>query len=104
MRRNRAGNLRGYGAANRALKANRRQLVNVSGLQRETAAKRLTQQSFPDAVYRGPSRYAHLAGPGRRGADVINNALRQSQGVALGKFTEKIQQGIATEANALGTR
>lgn len=105
LRRNKAGNLRGYGAANKALKAERKNLgVVLSPLQRELEAKRLVQAKFSDATYRAPSRYAHLAGKGRRGADVLNNALRQSQGAALAKMTEKLQQGIATEAAALGPK
>lgn len=104
LRRNKSGNLKGYAAANRALKANRSQQVNVTALQREINARQLVEQTFADAKYQTPSRYAHLAGPGRRGSSVLNSSFRQSQPAALAKMTEKLKQGISTETAALGPK
>jgi hypothetical protein len=104
MRRNSKGNLKGYGAAQRELKFERARLAaagTLSPLQREREARRFTQASFTDGQYRNPSRYAHLAGKNRQGAEVLNSAMRQSQGAAAARIAEKLQQGIEAEASVL---
>lgn len=107
MRLNSKGNLKGYGAAQRALVAERKRL-NAEGvlspLQRERAASAAVSKQFSGAQYRNPSRYAHLAGPGRDGVSVLRAAAAQSMARAQARFSEKIAAGINNEANSLSRR
>jgi hypothetical protein len=105
MRVNSKGNLKGYGAAQRALKAERKRLESsLAPKQREIQAVTNVSKQFNDGKYRVPSRYAHLAGKGRRGADVLNAAARQSKDAAAAKIAQKLQTGINAEAAALGRK
>jgi hypothetical protein len=52
-------------------------------------------------VYRNPSRYAHLAGPRRKGAEVLASAVRQAKSQVGVRITEKLKQGIEQETRAL---
>jgi hypothetical protein len=107
MRVNSLGNLKGYGEAQRALKAERLRIQKegkITPLQRERAAVKSVKEKYTDGMYRNPSRYAHLAGPGRKGADVLNAAARQSKDAAAAKMAQKLQTGINAEAAALGRK
>ncbi len=104
VRRNSKGNLKGYGAANRELVAERKRLAaqgTLSPLQREREAVRFVKASFSDGQIRRPSRYAHLAGKGRDGGSVLNQAVGQSKDAVLGKIASKLGEGIDQEARAL---
>ena len=94
MRRNKRGKLKGFGAAQKALRA-------AKG---NPDAVKLVKAQFSDAQFRVPSRYAHLAGKDRRGAEVLDRSWRQSQSAALAKITEKLQAGVLVEAAALAPK
>jgi hypothetical protein len=104
MRLNKQNALKGFGAAQKALAAERKRLNKegkLSPLRRESAAVKAVLKANPTAVYRNPSRYAHLAGPGRRGAEVLASAVRSSKAQALAKIEGKLRIGIETESRAL---
>lgn len=108
--------LRGYGAAQRELKARRLELKKdgtLKPLEREKAAVRFVLASFKDAIYRNPSRYAHLVehghkkGKGRssaRGYPFIGPAQQTGNTVGFEKFKQKMGQGIGEEALAIAAK
>jgi hypothetical protein len=104
MRLNKKGNLKVFGKAQQFLVAERKRL-NKEGklppLRREHAAKVATLNKFQDVVYRNPARYAHLAGPRRKGAEVLASAVRASKSQAIARVSEKLRQGIEIEARSL---
>lgn len=103
MRLKRTG-LKGFGVAQRELVAERKRL-NKEGklppLRREQAAVKAVLKKNQEAVYRNPARYAHLAGPKRKGAQVLASAVSQSKSQAVAKVAEKLRQGIDSEARSL---
>lgn len=104
MRLNKRGALKGFGAAQRALKTERARLQQegkLPPLKREAAAVKAVLDKHPDVVYRNPSRYAHLAGPDRKGGEVLSKAVRQSKDAAGARVVEKLKHGLTTEAAAL---
>lgn len=104
MRVNKQGNLKGFGAAQRELKASRDRLSKEGKLtprQRERFAVKLALKKNAGAVYRNPSRYAHLAGPKRDGASVLAAAFRAVKTIAVQKVMSKLHEGIQSEAKAL---
>lgn len=104
MMRLKKNGLKGFGAAQKALVAERKRLSKEGALpplRREFAAKKAVLRQHPDAVYRNPTRYAHLAGTGRRGDKVLDSAVRQSKSQAVVKIESKLRSGIEQEARAL---
>lgn len=104
MRINKQGKLKGLGAGQRDLAAQRKKLAaegKLTPLKRESEAVRFALASNAGAVYRNPSRYAHLAGPKRDGAAVLQSVVAQTKGQAVAKISEKLTQGIETERAAL---
>lgn len=104
MRINKQGNLKGFGAAQKFLVAERKRLGTegkLPPLRREQAAVKAAVQKFGDAQYISPSRYAHLAGPRRRGADVVARVVSQTKAQVVAKITEKLTQGIESERASL---
>lgn len=104
MRMNKKAKLKGFGVAQRDLVAERKRLNKegkLSPLRREAAAVKAVLAKNVGAVYRNPSRYAHLAGPRRKGADVLAAAVRSSKAQAGAKIIDKLRQGLETEAHAL---
>lgn len=107
MRVGRKGKLMGFGAAQRELVAERKRLAAGKvgrALDRERAAVRFTLASVVGARYRSPSRYAHLAGPRRRGKDILASAVAQTKSQVIAKVSEKLAQGIEIEARNLAPR
>lgn len=104
---NARGNLRGFGAAQKALAAERKRLNKeglLSPLRREHAAIVAVAKQFPHAIYRNPSRYAHLIEKGTkhsRAFPFLAPAVSQTKGAVLGKIGAKLGEGIDTEARAL---
>jgi hypothetical protein len=97
MRLNKAGKLKGFGVAQRALVAERKRLATGKigkPLERERAAVRAVKASVAGSVYRNPTRYAHLA---ERKSPAINAAFRTLQTAGVAKLVQKIEQGIAAE-------
>lgn len=104
MRLNKKNVLKGFGAAQKELVAERKRLEKdgkLPPLQRERAAVKAVLDKNKGAVYRSPSRYAHLAGPDRKGAEVLAAAVRQTKDQAGARILEKLRQGLETEAAAL---
>lgn len=104
MRVNKQNKLKGFGAAQKFLVAERKRLGKegkLPPLRREQAAVKAAKQKFGDGQYISPSRYAHLAGPGRRGAAIVAQAVSQTKGQVVAKITEKLTQGIETERASL---
>lgn len=104
LRVNKQGKLKGYGAAQKALNAERKRLAAgklLTPLQREIAATKTVAKQFGDGMYKTPSRYAHLAGPGREGAAVLAAAVVQTRAQAQQRIADKLAQGIETERRAL---
>jgi len=110
IRKNKKGNLKGFGAAQKFLNTERKRL-NKEGklppLRREHAAKVATLKKFPDAVYRNPSRYAHLVEKGHGGPrpakayPYLSMAVSQTRSQVIAKVSDKLKQGIDSEARAL---
>lgn len=104
MRLNKRNVLKGFGAAQKELVAERKRLASDGKLtprKREAAAVKAVLDKHKDAVFRNPSRYAHLAGPNRKGAEVLSAAVRATKDAAGARIIEKLQQGLQTEAAAL---
>lgn len=102
MRINKQGKLKGYGAAQKALTAERKRLAStLTPRAREAAAAASVAKQFGGAIFKSPSRYAHLAGPNRRGAPVLASAANQTRGQAQQRIADKLAQGIETERRAL---
>lgn len=107
----RKDNLKGFGAAQRELVATRKLLAGKGKpLERERLAVRLVKSTY-DAVYRNPSRYAHLVegghkkGKGRSAArpyPFIGPAQRYGEGPGFEKFKQKMADGIREHALAIG--
>jgi hypothetical protein len=108
------GLLRGFGAAQKALMAERKRLAAGKigkPLERERAAVRAVKAGFGGGLYISPSRYAHLLEKGhRRGAGrsaaraypFLSTAVNQTKMQALARVEEKLRIGLNTEAHALG--
>lgn len=104
MRINKQGKLKGFGIAQKLLKSERARLQKegtLPPLQRERAAVKVVLDKHQDAVFRSPSRYAHLAGPQRKGAEILAAAVSQTKNQAAAKVIEKLQQGLESEARSL---
>jgi hypothetical protein len=104
MRLNKKNALKSFGLAQRELQAERKRLTKdgkLPPLKRERAAVKAVLDKNREAVYRNPARYAHLAGPRRKGAEVLAAAVRQSKSQAIARVSEKLRQGIEIEARAL---
>lgn len=104
LRQSARGTLIGYGKAQKALTAERKRLSadkTINALARERAAVKSVLSSFGGAQYRSPSRYAHLAGPGRDGASVLASAVAQTRSAAEQRVLSKLQTGLEQEAAAL---
>lgn len=108
--------LKGFGVAQRALTAERKRLKaegKLPPLQRERAAVAAIAKQHSDAIYRNPSRYAHLVekghkkGKGRGAAQAypfLTPALNQTKSQAVAKIGDKLKQGFSEEAKALYVR
>jgi hypothetical protein len=97
MRPNKAGKLKGFGAAQRELVAERKRLATGKigkPIEREREAVRFVKASFPAARYRNPTRYAHLAERKKPAIHAAYYALAR-QGVP--RLKQKLEQGIAAE-------
>jgi hypothetical protein len=97
VRPNKAGKLKGFGAAQRALVAERKRLASGKigkPIQRERAAIKAVAAQFTEGRYRNPTRYAHLA---ERKSPAIHAAFRTLQTAGVAKLVQKIEQGIAAE-------
>jgi hypothetical protein len=104
MRLNKKNALKGFGLAQRELVTERKRLTKegkLSPLKRERAAVKAVLDKNKEADYRNPARYAHLAGPGRKGAEVLASAVRQAKSQVGVRITEKLKQGIEQETRAL---
>lgn len=110
MRVNRKGKLQGFGAAQKELVAERKRLAKdgkLSPLKRELVAKKAVLKKHADAIYRNPSRYAHLVEKGHGGPrpakayPFLSTAVAQTKGAVIAKVSEKLAAGIQQEAAAL---
>jgi hypothetical protein len=112
MRRTASGSLKGFGKAQKELKAQRNffKAAGANPLARERLAVRMTKKQFGEAQYRNPTRYAHLVehghakGKGRSSArpyPFIGPAQSHGNTAGLAKFTSKLREGIETEARRL---
>jgi hypothetical protein len=104
MRLNKKNALKSFGLAQRELVAERKRLTKdgkLPPLKRERAAVKAVLDKNREAVYRNPARYAHLAGPRRKGAEVLAAAVRASKSQAIARVSEKLRQGIEIEARSL---
>ena len=115
MRLNSKGLLKGFGSAQKGLVAERKRLnekvKTLNPLKRERAAVKNVGLMFPDAVYRNPSRYAHLVekghrkGQGRSAAKAypfLAPAVAATKGQVIAKVQEKLSIGLNQEAHVLG--
>jgi hypothetical protein len=106
MRRTNRGSLVGFGKAQKELKANR-EFFKTSGaraLARERLAVKLTRKQFNSAIYRNPTRYAHLVEKGHSRAKAypfIAPAQQAGNTAGWAKFKSKLREGIETEARQL---
>lgn len=106
MRRTSTGALRGFGKAQKELKT-QREFFKTAGarpLARERLAVRMTRKQFGDAVYRNPTRYAHLVEKGHKRAKAypfIGPAQDYGNTTGWAKFKSKLREGIETEARRL---
>lgn len=93
--------LRNIGAANRFANTLRKQL-NAAGtanpLRRETLAVKATRRAYPKAVYRNPSRYAHLV---EKRYPFIRKAQEYGQRDGMAALFNRLREGIQQEARAL---
>lgn len=97
VRPNKAGRLKGFGAAQRALVAERKRLASGKigpPLQRERAAVKSVLATFTEGRYRNPTRYAHLA---ERRSPAIHRAAKALESQGVPRLIQKIEQGIAAE-------
>lgn len=104
VRLNKQGKLKGFGAGQKELNAARVRLTKEGKLtprQRDRFAVKLALKNAPGAVFRNPSRYAHLAGPDRKGVEVFAAAVSASKAQAGARIIDKLKQGLTTEAAAL---
>lgn len=106
MRKNAKGLLIGFGKANKELKTSRKffRAQGASGRATELAAVRTTRQVFGSAVYRNPTRYAHLLEKGHRNARAypfVEPSQRTGNTTGFAKFKQKLREGIETEARRL---
>lgn len=103
MMRRRKGELKTYARAQRALKANRttQAILLAAPLARERMAVKTTLDTYSDATYRNPTRYAHLVEKGTshsRAYPFIAPAVKAGETVGMEKLTTKIRQGLEQEA------
>ena len=104
----RKSTLRGSGVSQRALVVERKRLKtegSLPALKRERAAVRNVLTRFQDAIYRNPSRYAHILegghakGKGRSSARAYPFIGPASQRPAvLERLKQKLSEGIAIES------
>lgn len=109
MRKTARGRLVGLGAAQRLLKAERARLAaaGVRPLEREKAAVKAVLEAMPAAVYRNPTRYAHLVEKGTKRSKAypfLAPAILAGETAALEKLRHKLAEGVAAEATALRRR
>lgn len=113
LRLTRKGTLKGFGAAQRELTAERKRLEKegkLSPLQRERAAVAAVAKNNQDAIYRNPSRYAHLVEKGHGGPrpakayPFLSTAVSQTKSQVMQKVSDKLAAGIQQEAAALAGR
>lgn len=93
--------LRNVGAANRFANTLRKQLNEAKAanpLRRETLAVKATQRAYPKAVYRNPSRYAHLV---ERRYPYISKAQDYGKRDGMAALFNRLREGIQKEARAL---
>lgn len=115
LRINKKNALRGFGAAQKALVAERKRLASGKigkPLERERAAVAATLKTFADAVYRNPSRYAHLVekgharGKGRSAAPphpFLAPAIAASRGRVIASVAGLLSVGVEQEARSLSS-
>lgn len=109
MRRTSTGSLKGFGKAQKELKAQRNffKTAGANPLARERLAVRMTKKQFGAAQYRNPTRYAHLVEKGHGGPrpakayPFIGPAQDYGNTVGWAKFKSKLREGIETEARRL---
>ena len=100
-RRSKSGRLVGIGAANRLFRETRREVESGGGnrTQSRRAARRFTIDTFQQAHFRSPARYAHLVERGtKRGVKAhryLARAVQQKGEAAQLKIIQKLQEGIS---------
>lgn len=110
LRETQARKLKGYAAAQKALVAERKRLAAGkigAPLERERSAVKTVKAQFPKAIYRNPSRYAHLVEKGHGGPrparayPFIQPAQRKGATEGMNALFNKLRDGLAQEATAL---
>lgn len=106
MRLTQALRLKGYSIAQRSLVASRKELAGfgIHPLAREKTAVKVTLAKFRNAVYRNPTRYAHLVEKGTKRSrrfPFLAPAVQQTKDQVTAKIAEKLSQGIEQEAKLL---
>lgn len=100
MRRSNRGKLIGFGLAQKELQIQRTAsgVLSLRPLARERAAVKLAKSLHPGAVYKNPTRYAHLA---ERKHGYMKRAEAVGKRLGQTALLHKIRQGVFTEAAIL---
>lgn len=106
MRVSAAGNLIGFGKAQKALQAKRKQLAGfgIHPLAREQIAVAMTKQAEQGAIYRNPSRYAHLVEKGTkrsRAFPFLAPAIAATRAQVVETIGRKLHEGFESESRVL---
>lgn len=108
-----SGGYVGYAKAQRALTAERKRLAAGKigkPLERELMAVSAARKQFPDAIFRNPSRYAHLVEAGHGGPrpakayPFIEPARRAGESEGVNALFNKLRDGFAETAAVLAIR
>lgn len=103
MRRTASGRIRGHAKAQRAFLETVKLAsgAGAGGREARRAAKAFTGQTFSDATFRNPSRYAHLVEKGTRrmkARPFLGMAVRITGPAAQQAVIQKTQEGLRQEA------
>ena len=106
MARTKKGTLRGLAVAQRELVSQRgfAKAIGAKPLARERIAVALALKAFPNAIYRNPTRYAHLVEKGTKRSKAypfIEPAAKAGETAGLEKLATKLRQGLELEAAAV---